>query len=192
MKRRLGIGVLVVIGAVGIWFAAGWSDAGRACAHDPRFACSPRPATHPIAISDPRKSWAYYGRLTPGQTDTYTVSTQSAVTVPWQLLIERKDEGNAARPYAIVRNQRGQQIATLDLQSGATQTFFEPFSGTNYLATIARQLTLAPGISTITIGMSNGSAPQRYVMALGKDERFGLEEIPYVFGAIHRVKTRGY
>ena len=192
MKRRLGFGLLVIMVAVGIWFVAGWSDAGRACAHDPRFACSPRPATNPITISDPQKSWAFYGRLTPGQTDTYTVAAGTGVTVPWQLLIERSDEGNAARPHAIVRNQQGQMIASLDLRSDATQTFFEPFSGTKYLATLAKSLTLPPGTSTITVSMLQGSAPQRYVMALGQDERFGLGEIPYVLGAIHRVKTRGY
>ncbi|MHB8461945.1 MAG: hypothetical protein ACYDA1_04810 [Vulcanimicrobiaceae bacterium] len=192
MKRRLGIGLLVAVIAAGVWFIAGWSDAGRACAHDPRFACSPRPDTHPIAITDPQKSWAFYGRLGSGQTDTYTVSTAKAVTVPWQLLIERTDEGNAARPRALVRNQQGREIATLDLRSDATQTFFEPFSRIDYLATIAKPLTLTSGTYTITVGMEPSGTPQRYVMAIGQDERFGLGEIPYVFGAIRRVQTRGY
>ncbi|MGP8100593.1 MAG: hypothetical protein ACLQHL_07505, partial [Candidatus Cybelea sp.] len=70
---------------------AGALSAGRACAHDPRFACSPRDTNDPVVVADPQKSWAFYGHLRAGEEDRYAIETPKAVAVPVQLLVDRRE-----------------------------------------------------------------------------------------------------
>ena len=78
------------------------------------------------------------------------------------------------------------------MRSDRTQVFFEPFSHLNYVATIAKSVLLRPGAHRLTVVMKGTGNEQRYVLALGEQERFSVGEIPYVLGAIHRVQVRGY
>ena len=181
---------LIVVGAIVLWFGFGVISAQRACAHDPRFACSPRSAQNSVRVPDASKSWAYYGRLVPGQSDTYAFDVPQQLGVPMSLLIEATDVGNPARPQAIVRDAAGATVATLDIHQH--EPMYEPFSGVNYLTTPERRFVLAPGAYTAIVTMEGGSQPQRYVFAIGEAEKFGIGEIPYVLGAVYRVKTRGY
>jgi hypothetical protein len=191
-KRR----VLIVAGIIGtaalLWFVVGFTSAQTACAHDPRFACSPRGRFDPIRIHDPEKSWAFYGRLGNDERDHYLLIAREPLHVPWQLLIERRDAGDPLRPSAVVRDEHGRQIASLSLSGSDATTFYEPFSRITYLSTIPHVLRVPPGRYEITISMRGAGPPQRYVMAIGEQERFGLGEIPYVIGAIHRIDTRGW
>jgi hypothetical protein len=175
------LAVLIVVGALG---------AQRACAHDPRFACSPRPASSPIAITDVAKSWALYGHLRPGERDIYTIDVPSEARVPWSLLVDRRDAGNPARPFAAITTAAGHPVAHVDFQR--SEAFYEPFSRERYLTTPDVALTLPPGRYNLTVGMRGGDRPQRYAMAIGTEERFTLTEIPYVLGAIHRIRTQNY
>jgi len=110
--------------------------------------------------------------------------------VPWNLLIEKKDVANSARPVAILTNDSGTVVARATL--ARTQSFFEPFSRIDYLSSPPVNLHLAPGRYRIEVVMNGPGSMQRYVMAIGEQERFGLWEIPYVLGAIHRIRTRGW
>jgi len=184
--RATGLALLLLLA----WLGSGYIGAQRACAHDPRFACSPRDAAHAIHIADPTKSWAFYGRLAPGQHDRYQFALHHAATVPWNLLIERADAANAARPVATLTGASGTVISRITL--ARAQRFYEPFSRIDYLSSPPVNLHLAPGKYRIEVAMSGPGAAQRYVMAIGAQERFGLWEIPYVLGAIHRIRTRGW
>ena len=190
MRKNVVRATLVVACAILLWFGFGLISAQRACAHDPRFACSPRPAQSSVRVPDASKSWAYYGRLVPGQSDTYTFEVPRQLGVPMSLLIEAADAGDPARPQAIVKNAAGATVATLDLHQH--EPMYEPFSGINYLTTPDHRFVLAPGHYTATVTMNGGLQPQRYVFAIGEAEKFGIGEIPYVLGAVYRVKTRGY
>jgi hypothetical protein len=183
--------VLVALAlAVIVWFAFGWLSAQTACAHDPRFSCSPRDAHHAILIPDPQKSWAYYGRLSRGQTDAYRIVLRDRLTVPLSVSIEKSDAANPGRARVLVRDSAGHAVATVSFDR--VQTFYEPFSRISYLTTANRQLLLSPGTYSIAVTMDRASLPQRYVLAVGSSERFTVGELPYVVGAVHRIRARGY
>lgn len=173
-----------------VWFAFGWFDAQTACAHDPRFSCSTRDAQHAIVIPDAQKSWAYYGRLARGQRDIYRVVLRDHLTVPLNSSIEKADAVKPGRPRVVVRDSYGRAIATVPFDR--VQAFYEPFSRISYLTTPDRELHLSPGTYLITVTMDGATLPQRYVLAIGSLERFTVDEIPYVIGAVHRIRARGY
>ena len=173
-----------------VWFAFGWLGAQTACAHDPRFSCSPRDAQHAVVIPDPQKSWAYYGRLARGQQDVYHVVLRDRLRVPLSILVEKADAVNPARPRVAVRDSSTRAMATVLFDR--VQAFYDPFSRISYLTTPDRELQLSPGTYSITVTMGRATLPQRYVLAVGSLERFTTGEIPYVIGAVHRIRARGY
>lgn len=186
MKRAL---VLIAIVLLAL-FCAGVLSAARACAHDPRFACSPRDASNPVVITDPQKSWAFYGHLEGGRQDFYEIETPKTVDVSVQLLVDRRDADNPARPVARVADASGRLIATIDLVR--MHQFYEPFSRVTYLESPDRIVRLPAGTSTVVVGMRAGAAPQRYTLAIGSDERFSILEIPYLLGAVARIHARRF
>ncbi|MDQ2663795.1 MAG: hypothetical protein M3Y18_07170 [Candidatus Eremiobacteraeota bacterium] len=178
------IGAFVVSGLL-VWGAAEYLSAQSACAHDPRFPCSPRGANNPVLIPDAGKSWAYYGTLPPGGTDRYEFDLATASIVPVNLLVDLRDAGNRARPELSIQ-RGGVRVAHIDFSR--SRIFYEPFSRETYVATPVRDLKLGAGhyIATVTMW---GSMPQRYTVALGGAEKFSVFEIPYVLGAIHRIRA---
>jgi len=190
LKQTIRRFLVAAAAAVLVLAIAGYFSAGSACAHDPRFACSPRGAGNPIGLRDPQKSWAFYGHLEGEQRDVYKIDVHQALSVSWSLLVDRRDAGNPARPAIVVRDAAGRERARLDF-SRAT-SFYEPFSREWYVTTAAATLALAPGSYTAQVHMRNGRESQRYTFAIGDDERFSVAEIPYVFGAIGRIRALHY
>ena len=190
MKNLVLRGAIAIVLLLVVLIVGGALGAQRACAHDPRFACSPHPASSPIAITDVAKSWAFYGHLRPGERDVYTIDVPSEARVPWSLLVDRRDAGNPARPFATITTATGHPVAQTDFRQ--SEAFYEPFSRERYLTTPDVALTLPPGRYNLTVGMRGGNRPQRYAMAIGTEERFALTEIPYVLGAIHRIRSLNY
>ena len=183
--------LLVLAAVIVVLVIAEIFSAGRACAHDPRFACSPRSESNPIVISDATKSWAFYGRLAGDQEDHYVVTTASgAQRIPMSILVDVRDAANPARPRATLYDQSGRTLASVDLANA--QPFYEPFSRVRYLTSPERLVDLGAGTFTIVIAMQHGGAAQRYTFAFGRDERFGVLEIPYLLGAIYRVHNRRF
>lgn len=180
---------LVFGAALMLWVVAGYSSAQVACAHDPRFVCSPRSVAHPVAVPDAGKSWAYYGGLAEGQNDTFSLVLDRATTVPWNLLVDARDAGNSARPEATLYDVAGRTAARLTFSR--VQTFYEPFSRESYVESETLKLHLLPGYYKIVVSMP-GARRQRYVMAIGEAERFSPFEIPYVLGAIARIRSLRY
>ncbi|HYL28244.1 MAG TPA: hypothetical protein VEW74_10460 [Candidatus Nitrosotalea sp.] len=187
MAARIG---LTFIAALGLWIGVAYSAAQRACAHDPRFVCSPRTAAQPVRIPDASKSWAYYGGLAANQSDEFTFTLTRSAAVPWTLLLDTRDVKNPARPAAALFDSQGRVIAGLDFAGGWSR-FYEPFSRESYLQSGIDQLNLSPGTYRIVVTMS-GTARQRYVMAIGEAERFSPLEIPYVAGAVARIRAQRY
>ena len=189
MPRALRVLVVTAVGLV-VWIAIGYASAQRACAHDPRFVCSPRDAANPVTIPDARKSWAFYGSLSPKQVDRFTFSLAQPAEVPWSLLVDVRDAANPARPSAVLygAHSGSPNRATFDR---ATR-FYEPFSREAYLQTPEQTLRLPAGSYSVVVTMRGGRHPQRYVMAIGRDERFSPLEIPYVLGAIGRIRALRY
>lgn len=186
MIRRAG---LTLLAALTIWLAIGFSAAQRACAHDPRFVCSPRTGSNSVVIPDVGKSWAYYGGLMAGQSDRFVFDVNGLTVVPWSLLVDARDANDPARPAATLYDADGRAIARLALLRG--NAFYEPFSRESYRQSGTDDLHLSPGAYSIVVTMSAGSR-QRYVMAIGDAERFSPFEIPYVAGAIVRIRSRRY
>jgi len=182
------VAVVCGIGAI-VAFVAGVLSAGTACAHDPRFTCSPRAESNPVVVVDVGKSWAFYGRLGSSQRDYYALSPTAPVSVPITLLIDERDAANPARPSLVVEDGRNRVVTRLDVRDG--KRFDEPFSRVAYLSSVDRELPLAPGRYTVAVSMS-GTEAQRYVLAIGRDERFSALEIPYVLGAIYRIHNRDF
>jgi hypothetical protein len=176
--------------ACAIWFVVGFASAQTACAHDPRFACDARAGSAPVAISDPSKSWAYYGHLSGAQTQVYEFTLVHSARITWSLLLDERDARNPARPAAVLSSPNGRVVSSLYLSR--PQTFYEPFSGQTYLTTSSQTLSLPAGEYRIDVAMRGGRAPQRYTMAIGEQERFALWDLPYVLGAIHRIRAQQY
>lgn len=189
-SRNLALRIgLASFAALLLWLFAAYSAAQRACAHDPRFVCSPRGAGHVVQIPDASKSWAYYGGLASTQSDTFGFALKRQTAIPWSLLIDKRDAGNPGRPAAALFDAAGRVIALLNFSHASI--FYEPFSRETYLQTRVRHLDLPPGSYSVVVTMS-GIARQRYVMAIGDAERFSPLEIPYVAGAIARIRSRRY
>jgi hypothetical protein len=182
------IGGIVAV-AIVIWFVAGFFSAQRACAHDPRFACSPRGPSDPVRIKDPSKSWAFYGHLRKGETDVYEITVDRSAQIPWSLLVDRRDAGNPARPFFTLSTADGRLLQTTDFAH--SERFYEPFSREQYSTTPTTILSLEAGRYSIAIRMC-GTNEQRYTLAIGSVEHFGISEIPYVLGSIHRIRAQQY
>lgn len=183
--RRLAVAIAAFVALV---FLGGAFDSGIACAHDPRFACSPRTAADPVVIGDAGKSWAFYGRLDAAQRDHYSFVLSGAQQVPVGILIDTRDASNPARPELTLYDSSHRTIARIGLRPSVR--FDEPFSRVSYLSSPPHTLSLQPGTYTAVVGMHGGAAPQRYVFAIGARERFGILEIPFVLGAIYRIHNR--
>ena len=183
-KAFLGALAFVVLAA-----AISISSAKNACAHDPRFACSPR-AANPIRIPDAWKSWAYYGHLGPGQTDVYRFAVSKPLRVPWNVLLDRRDVPTPGRPAATIADRAGHVIARANLDH--PKTFYEPFSRERYLTSPDQVLHLAPGSYEVRVSMAGASHSQRYTLAIGEAEKFSPLELPYVIGAILRIRAQHY
>ncbi|MDP9017475.1 MAG: hypothetical protein M3N19_04045 [Candidatus Eremiobacteraeota bacterium] len=143
-----------------------------------------------MRIAIPTKSWAFYGHLRDGEVDTFVTSIDRQATIPWSLLIDMRDAQNAARPTATLTNERGKTLATLAFSD--TEAFFEPFSREQYRTTRTQMLSLSKGDYRIHVLMHGGNVAQRYTMAIGTQELFGLADIPFVLGAIHRIRALDY
>jgi hypothetical protein len=194
--RRLAVwtvitrGAGIVVSAIAIWALFGFFAAQRACAHDPQFPCSPRDASHPVRIQDATRSTAFYGHLHAGETDVFELALPRAQAVPWNLLIDDRDAANPARPTATLSSADGRILQTIDF--GDTTQTYEPFSRERYLATRIESEQLPAGAYRIVVGMHGGVRSQRYTLAVGVAERWSIGEIPYLLGAIHRIRTQRY
>lgn len=160
-----------------------------ACAHDPRFACSPR-ARNPIRIPDPSKSWAYYGHLGPGQTDLYRFTVSQALAVPWNVLLDQRDAATAGRPVATITDSTGHAIAQANLKH--PEAFFEPFSREHYLISPDQTILLSPGRYEVRVTIVGAKSAQRYTLAIGEAERLSPLEYAYLVGAILRIRAQRY
>lgn len=186
-KRLAGVAGITAIALV-VWIALGYSDALRACAHDPRFVCSPRD-THPVDIPDVTKSWAYYGSLAANERDRFDfVLEKSTRNISWSLLVDVRDADDPARPTAILTGTKGQERLSFD----HVTRFYEPFSRETYLQTGERMLNLEAGHYRILVTMPTAARRQRYVMAIGNAERFSPLELPFVLGALDRIRRLQY
>jgi len=183
---RVAIGVL---GAVCGLFLVGYLNAATACAHDPRFPCSPRESGHPVVVGDPSKSWAYYGHLSPGQQDHYVFKTTHPATIPFGVLVDARDAVNPARPAAKLFNSRGEELART---GPIVRAFYEPFSRESYLSSDDVKVPLAAGTYRFIVAMHGGTMAQRYTLAVGSQERFGILDVPYAVGAIARIRAQRY
>ena len=184
MKRLL----VALAFLVAVTLVSGVLSASVACAHDPRFACSPRDA-RPVVIADPEKSWAFYGHLAPGRPDRYLVRAPAAFAVPVQLLVDRRDAANPARPLATIVDGSGKTLATIAIDRN--DTFFEPFSRVTYLESPDRIVRFPAGTTWIDVAMHGGDS-QRYTLAVGSEERFSALEVPYLLGAVYRIHARSF
>ena len=176
--------------ALAFWLALGYASAQRACAHDPRFVCAPSDGANPVAISDVRKSWAFYGSLSSGQRDRFTFSLARPAEVPWSLLVDVRDAENPARPSAALYGPQTGSPNRIVFDRAAR--FYEPFSRETYLQTREQTLRLPAGSYRVVVGMHGGRGSQRYVMAIGSEERFSPLDMPYVLGAIGRIRALRY
>ena len=179
-----------MVAALAVVLIAGVFSANSACAHDPRFACSPRAASDSIDIPDPTKSWAYYGRLAPRTEDHYRFTMRDAARIPVSVLVDVRDGANPARPVVTILDEHAKIVARVDLSDPVT--LVEPFSRVTYISSKDRLVTLERGAYTMLVAMQGATAEQRYTVAIGSAERFSIFEIPYVAGAIYRIHNRKF
>ena len=188
VKRVVGRTLIVLGGTLIAAFLAGVFSAGTACAHDPRFACSPRPASSPVAIGDVVKSWAFYGRLASPQRDYYDFSTAVPLRIPSIFSSINAMPPTPARPSLIVEgaNQRENHAPRPEQPRHVRRAVFTRLVSEQERRTRSCPWPLHRG------RLDEAAAAQRYTFAIGRDERFGILEIPYVLGAVSRIHNRDF
>ena len=186
LKRAL----IAIAASIALVIVVGTLSAERACAHDPRFVCSPRSGSDAVVVPDAVKSWAFYGRLNAVQSDHFTISTARAIRIPVSLLVDERDAADPARPTLFVYDGHGLKVSSIDMNR--TESFYEPFSRVHYLSSQERSLQLSAGTYDFVVRMRGSRSPQRYTLALGSEERFGIAELPFVLGAVVRIHNRDY
>ncbi|HWI53777.1 MAG TPA: hypothetical protein VNT01_16690 [Symbiobacteriaceae bacterium] len=174
-----------------------------ASAHSPVFLKSGRQA---VPVTDPEKSWAFYGRLQPGaEADVIPVDAEAGQRLKLQVLVPKRQElrtftpafyvlgpgfpGAWVPPGSPVAPARGEGALVAD-QPQAPSEFFEPFTQTRYwtYGELSGTFPATGRYRVVVYDPAKMGGP--YVVALGDREDFGLKDL-VTFPATW-LKVRGW
>ena len=138
-------------------------------AHQPRLVTT----AETVVVHDPDISQAFYAEL-PGQPALYRVDLAVPGRFYFSLLVPdlpgQRTDFTATLSTAGENPER--QLEALAGPEHAWQSYFEPFAGDSYLRGPEAELTLAAG--SYLIRVSNPSNTGKYVLSVGREERFGI------------------
>lgn len=138
----------------------------------------------PQRVENIEVSQAFYSKLT-GETQTYTFTTEQNVPTNLQLLVPAT-RGARTDFVARITNSENNPIATLDGNTHAWSTFFEPYGGDTYLQGPDYEKILPADTYTVTI--TNTDNRGAYVLVYGKKEEFPPSEIIRTLALLPTIK----
>lgn len=158
------IGVILAL----VLFAAG-PGARPAEAHQPRLVTT----AEPVKIEDPNVSQAFYAELL-GQSALYRVDLANPGQLYLGLLVPDvpRQRTDFVAMLLVAGDGPERTLEVLDGSHHAWQGYFEPFAGDSYLRGPEAELELAAG--SYLIRVSNPDNDGKYVLSIGREERFGF------------------
>ncbi len=157
---------------------------GMSLAHQPRLV-GDRPS---IEVRDPEVSQAFYARLA-GEPQTYRIPSE----VPFRLYVNLlvPDLPGIETDYVAVVFREGDggggPLARLDGTAAVWRPFFEPFGGDRYRVGPELDRIVPAGIYTVVVRSADNIG--KYVLAVGRTERFPPREMARTIAALPKLKT---
>jgi hypothetical protein len=138
-------------------------------AHQPRLIKS----DDPVVISNPQVSQAFYAELH-GRPALYRLALAQPTQIYMGLLVPDLPGQRIDFAVALAVDQDGgeQVILSLDGQVHEWTRFFEPFAGDSYLKGPEFERDLPAGTYLVRVHSPDNHG--KYVLAVGREERFGL------------------
>jgi hypothetical protein len=157
--------------------------AGTAFAHQPRFV-GDRPS---IEVRDPEISQAFYARLA-GNPQTYYIRSEAPLRLYVNLLVPDIPGIETDYEAVIARETEGgrEVLARLDGKAYAWRPFFEPFGGDRYKLGPEFDEQVPAGSYTVVVSSPDNAG--KYVLAVGKIEKFPPKEMARTIVALPKLK----
>ena len=175
-------GMSKIILIVGLLMVAAVAEA-----HQPAFP-DPESADDYIELSDIATSQAFYGALD-GHPHTYQIIvSDEPATLFAEVLVPDIEGAQNNRSGIIVKEEiRGvSEVARLRAREASWETFYEPFGADSYRRGSAFEGELEPGVYLLEVSTPDNDG--KYVLVVGKEERFSLLEYSQTLAQIYRVK----
>lgn len=142
-----------------------------------------------VEITKPEVSQAFYATLQ-GSPDEYQIKAEEEFTMHVSLLVPelpgiRKDY--TVDVYQVVEDTRTDKLYSLDGKQHTWEPFYEPFAGDNYFQGPESDRVLPAGVYRIIV--SNPDNEGKYVLSVGRDERFTPNEAIQTIRRLPAVKT---
>ncbi|MBS4009090.1 MAG: hypothetical protein KGZ45_11810 [Clostridium sp.] len=152
-----------------------------AAAHQPRVVVGEKN----VEINNPEVSQAFYALLE-GEPDVYLLEKDEPFSLYISMLVPALP---AARTDFTVTVVDGEDRSILTLNGGEHQweTFFEPFAGDRYLQGPEIEVSLMAGDYRIYV--TNPANSGKYVLSVGRQERFSPREIAAMIRELPAVKS---
>jgi hypothetical protein len=148
-------------------FVFSFAAAGRVWAHQPVIV----DAKTAVTVNDPETSKAYYGELE-GQPVVYTIKSAKLFDLYVNLLAPSITD--AKTDFSLEISKDGELIQRLYGPDNFWLDFYESFGDDYYLKGPEFDSQAEPG--TYTVKVYSQSNAGKYVLAVGKSEKFGLSE----------------
>jgi len=157
--------------------------AGAAFAHQPRLV-NDRPS---IIVRDPEISQAFYARLA-GNPQTYYIRSDAPLRLYVNLLVPDIPGIETDYEAVVFRETGGKQelLVRLDGKTYAWRPFYEPFAGDRYLLGPEYDEQVAAGAYTVVVSSPDNIG--KYVLAVGKIEKFPPKEMARTIVALPKLK----
>ena len=153
---------------VGIAIVACAAIPSAVLAHQPRI-----PRSTSVTVEDPEVSQAFYAELS-GAPYTYRITTRMPIELYVNVLVP--DLENQKRDVSAIITKVGEArpLAILNASSWVWQKYYEPFGRDSYLKGPEFDDRVDAGTYEIQVWSPRNDS--KYVLAVGKNETFGLQE----------------
>jgi len=130
-----------------------------------------------IKVENPETSQAFYSELV-GQIQVYEINSDKDFLLYVNLLVPKTPQAKTDFWAVILKDEPGQAqwLGELDGTKFNWQEFYEKFTGDNYLKGPEFEKEVAAGKYFVRV-LSFNSNQGKYVLAVGKEEKFTLKEI---------------
>ena len=151
-----------------------------ASAHQPRI-----PSSTKVTVQTPQVSQAFYAQLA-GEPYTYTITSGSSFDLYVNVLVPDIEDQKRDVSAIITKVGETQPIAILNASNWVWQKFYEPFGRDSYLKGPEFEARVDAGMYEIKVWSPRNDS--KYALAIGKEERFGLEQGLSAIQLIPRIK----
>lgn len=138
-----------------------------------------------VEIKKPEVSQAFYAELT-GQPDIYSLTVSKTLEFYLSILVPDLPDRRIDFEVNVV-DGNSRALISLPGSDHDWKPFFEPFVADRYLQGPEKSLILAPGRYQIVV--SNPDNNGKYVLSVGRSERFTLTEILHMVRQLPAVKA---